>query len=214
MRMFSAIKTSTRAISLFAVVCAGIIAVTQVSTADRISHNEREQRAKALYEIVPRSSIENDLLEDTLELVSPALRGDTTPFVAYRARKNGSVSTVILPLVAPDGYSGKIDLIAGFNADGSVAGVRVLAHKETPGLGDKVDTKKSDWIYSFDGMTKNASNDERWAVKKDGGSFDQFTGATITPRAVVNAVSRGHDYFMANRIELLELAAPQRSGEQ
>ncbi|WP_067862263.1 electron transport complex subunit RsxG [Neptuniibacter marinus] len=205
MQMLSALRTSTIAISLFAVVCAAVIATTQVTTVDLIAQNEREQKAKALYEIVPRSSIDNDLLEDTVEIVSPTLQGHSAPVTVYRARKNGVVTSVILPLVAPDGYSGIITLIAGINADGSVAGVRVLTHKETPGLGDKVDTKKSDWVYSFNGLSKQGSSDSRWAVKKDGGEFDQFTGATITPRAIVGAVSRALDYFAEHRTELLDL---------
>ncbi|MDO6512765.1 electron transport complex subunit RsxG [Neptuniibacter sp. 2_MG-2023] len=205
MQMLSALRTSTIAISLFAVVCAAVIATTQVTTVDRIAQNEREQKAKALYEIVPRSSIDNDLLEDTVEIVAPTLQGHSDPVTVYRARKNGVVTSVILPLVAPDGYSGIITLIAGINADGSVAGVRVLTHKETPGLGDKVDTKKSDWVYSFNGLSKQGSSDSRWAVKKDGGEFDQFTGATITPRAIVGAVSRALDYFAEHRTELLDL---------
>ncbi|EAR62434.1 electron transport complex, RnfABCDGE type, G subunit [Oceanospirillum sp. MED92] len=204
MQFYSAMKTSTLAISLFAVVCAAVIAVTQVTTKDQIAKNEREQRAKALYEIVPKSTIDNDLLEDTIEVIAPELQGNEQPATVYLARKGGIVKTVILPLVAPDGYSGNIHIIAGINADGSVAGVRVLAHKETPGLGDKVDTKKSDWIFSFDGLSKTSKDDDRWAVKKDGGQFDQFTGATITPRAVVNAVSRGVDYFTENRTVLLQ----------
>lgn len=214
MQMFGALKTSTVAISLFAVICAAVIAVTQVTTVERIGHNEREQQARALYEIVPKSRIDNDLLSDTLEVVAPSLQGDDTPVTLYRARKDGVVTAVILPLVAPDGYSGKIHIIAGINADGSVAGVRVLSHKETPGLGDKVDTKKSDWILSFNGRNKNSANADNWAVKKDGGEFDQFTGATITPRAVVNAVARGLDYFAANRTMLLQPeAVAKKAGE-
>ncbi|MGH1463395.1 MAG: electron transport complex subunit RsxG [Neptuniibacter sp.] len=203
MRMFSALKTSTLAISFFAVVCAAVIAATQVSTKEKIAANEREFQAKALYEIVPRETIDNDMLSDTFEIQLAEL-GHKTPVTAFRARKNDLVKTVILPVVAPDGYSGNIHIIVGINADESVAGVRVLAHKETPGLGDKVETKKSDWVFSFDGKSK--TNDLHWAVKKDGGQFDQFTGATITPRAVVNAVGRALDYFAANRIQLLELA--------
>ncbi len=204
MQFFSAIKASTQAISLFAVVCAAVIAITQVSTRERIERNEREQEAQALYEIVPRNSIDNDLLADTLQVVAPELQGDDRPVTLYLARKNGQIKTVIMPLIAPDGYSGKIHMIAGINADATVAGVRVLAHKETPGLGDKVDIRKSDWVLSFTGKSKQSKDDARWAVKKDGGEFDQFTGATITPRAVVNAVSRGVDYFMANRALLLQ----------
>ena len=204
MQMLSALRSSTVAISIFAVVTAGVIAVTQVTTADRIEKNEREHKAKSLYEIVPKSTIDNDLLEDTLSLIAPSLSGDEQPFSVYLARKGTEVKTIIFPVVAPDGYSGKIHLIVGVNSDGSVAGVRVLEHKETPGLGDKVDTKKSAWILGFNGQSKPETNDPSWAVKKDGGQFDQFTGATITPRAVVSAVGRVLDYFSNHRTELLQ----------
>ncbi|WP_067983019.1 electron transport complex subunit RsxG [Neptuniibacter pectenicola] len=209
MQMWSALRTSTFAISLFAVVCAAVIATTQVTTVDRIAQNERTQKAKALYDIIPRSLIDNDLLEDTIQIVAPRLQGHSNPVSVYRARKDGRVTAVILPLVAPDGYSGAITLIAGVYADGSVAGVRVLTHKETPGLGDKVDIKKSNWIYNFNGLSKQGEKDSRWAVQKDGGDFDQFTGATITPRAVVGAVSRALDYFAQHRTELLDLTADE-----
>lgn len=203
MEMFSAIRSSTVGLSLFAVVTAGLIAITQVGTKDRIAHNEREAQAKALYEIVPRDQLENDLLEDTVDFVAPQLLGSSVPATAWRARRGGKVKTVILPVIAPDGYSGNINLIVGIHADGSVAGVRVLAHKETPGLGDKVELKKSDWVLSFNGKSMDSSNDKRWAVKKDGGDFDQFTGATITPRAIVNATARALQYFKTNRVALL-----------
>jgi len=203
MEMFSALRSSTGGLAIFAVVTAALIAITQVGTKDRIAKNEREAQAKALYEIVPRDQIENDMLDDTVAFVAPQLLGTETPGTAWRARRDGKVKTVILPVVAPDGYSGNIHLIVGINADASVAGVRVLAHKETPGLGDKVERKKSDWVLSFDGKSMDSSNDSRWAVKKDGGDFDQFTGATITPRAVVNATARAIRYFKTNRVALL-----------
>jgi len=204
MEMLSAVRRSSVGIGIFAVVTAGLIAITQVSTKDIISHNVREQQAKALYEIVPRDSIDNDLLEDTFAFVAPELQGSEQPADAYRARRNGVVETVILPVVAPDGYSGKISFIIGIQRDGSVAGLRVLAHKETPGLGDKVDLKKSGWVLSFNGERKAGRDDSDWAVIKDGGRFDQFTGATITPRAVVNAAGRAIDYFQRHREMLLD----------
>jgi electron transport complex protein RnfG len=206
MQLFPALRTSTLAISFFAVVCAAVIAITQVSTQSRIVDNEREYQARALYEIVSRDTIDNDLLEDTFEIKVPEL-GHEQLVSGYRARLEGKVTTVILPVTAPDGYSGNISLIVGINRDGTLAGVRVLSHKETPGLGDKVETKKSDWILSFAGKQKTGSDDSNWAVKKDGGQFDQFTGATITPRAVVNAVGRALDFFAANRTFLLETTA-------
>lgn len=203
MEMFSAIRSSTLGITIFAVVTAALIAVTQVSTKERIAKNEREAQAKALYEIVPKNSIDNDLLEDTVSFVAPELLGNDQPADAYRARKDGKVVAVILPVVAPDGYSGNINMIVGVKRDGSVAGVRVLAHKETPGLGDKIDLKKSDWILSLNDQRNDNDQRDSFAVLKDGGRFDQFTGATITPRAVVGATSRALDYFRTNKAALL-----------
>ena len=214
MEMMTAVRSSTFGITLFAIVTAALIAVTQVSTKDRIERNEREAQAKALYEIVPRDQIDNNLLDDTVSFVAPQLVGSDAPATAYRARQGSKVIAVILPVVAPDGYSGNINMIVGIKRDGSVAGVRVLAHKETPGLGDKIELKKSDWVLSFNGKSMAGSNDRDWAVKKDGGQFDQFTGATITPRAIVNATARAITYFRANRIALMAPVAEVSQNER
>ena len=106
---------------------------------------------------------------------------------------------VVLALIAPDGYGGPIKLLVGINADGSLAGVRVVNHHETPGLGDAIDTRRSNWILGFTGRSLGDPSPAQWAVRKDGGVFDQFTGATITPRAVVKAVKRALVYFEAHR---------------
>ena len=108
-------------------------------------------------------------------------------------------------MLSKQGYSGDISLLLGINVDNSIAGVRVVSHKETPGLGDKLELKKSPWLLDFN--NKKKLQDENWAVKKDGGQFDQFTGATITPRAVVNAVGDALDYFENNRQALTQAAA-------
>ncbi|MDO6564298.1 electron transport complex subunit RsxG [Amphritea sp. 1_MG-2023] len=204
MDMLTAIRNSAVGLSIFAVITSGAIALTQLSTHEQIQINEREARAKALYQIVPQASIENNLLEDTVSINSPSLTGSAAAVEIFRARRHGQVSTVIIPVTAPDGYTGNIDMIVGINADESVAGVRVLAHKETPGLGDKVELKKSDWLLSFDGQHYEGNDDPSWAVKKDGGRFDQFTGATITPRAVVNATARAIHYFREHKAALLD----------
>ncbi|MBN3563353.1 electron transport complex subunit RsxG [Aliamphritea spongicola] len=208
MEMLTAIRNSAAGLGIFAVVTAGAIALTQISTEQRIADNIKEQQAKALYEIVPRSSIDNELLNDTLIIRKPELTGENEA-TAFRARRNGQVETVIMPVVAPDGYTGAISLIVGINRDESLAGVRVLAHKETPGLGDKVELKKSDWILSFNGQHYDGDDDTEWAVKKDGGRFDQFTGATITPRAIVNATKAAIHYFRENKTALLDDPQPQ-----
>ena len=201
MELLTSLRENTVGISIFAIVTAGLIAITQVSTKDQIIENERAQQAKALYEIISRDSIDNDLLQDVISIEAPELGYPLAKI--YQAKRDNKVKAVIVPVISPDGYSGDISLIVGINADNSVAGVRVLSHKETPGLGDKIDLRKSDWIMSFNEKSMTSSNDSSWAVKKDGGQFDQFTGATITPRAVVNAVAQALRFFKQNRDLLL-----------
>jgi len=188
-------------LAAFALVTAGILAGTHLLTAEKIAVEERNAAERALLEIIPLDSHNNKLLDDTLTLSteqSQAL-GLDTPAVVHIAKLDGQAIAAIIPSVAPDGYSGDIKLIIGIYADGSIAGVRVLAHKETPGLGDKVDLKKSDWILSFDGKSLSNPEVNLWQVKKDGGAFDQFTGATITPRAVVNRVKSTLEFFQNNQ---------------
>lgn len=183
----------------FAVISAAILAGVHESTKTRIEQQMRAAAQRALFEIVPESRHDNDLLNDTLSLPEEAWRalGLRNGGDVHIARHNGEIVALIFPAVAPDGYSGDISMIVGVNRDGSLAGVRVLAHRETPGLGDKVELKKSNWILGFEGKSLQNPKAERWKVKKDGGEFDQFTGATITPRAVVHQVKRVLDYVKA-----------------
>ncbi|OMH33773.1 electron transport complex subunit RsxG [Motiliproteus sp. MSK22-1] len=201
--ILTAIRQNSIGLAIFAIVTAGAIALTQAATQQRITENREEAQARALYEIVPRSSIDNDLIRDTIRINDASSIGYQGPVDAYIARWQGEVKTVILPVIAPDGYTGNIEMIVGINANGSVAGLRVLAHQETPGLGDKVDLKKSDWVLGFNGQQLQEADDPQWAVKKDGGRFDQFTGATITPRAVTNASKRAVLLFRQHKAQLL-----------
>lgn len=179
-------------LAAFALVTAGVLAGTYQLTRDKIADAERLAAQQALFEIVPRQSHTNDLLQDTIPVPPEAWEqlGLVTGAEIHLARKNGKVIAAIISTVAPDGYSGAIRLLVGVKRNGSVAGVRVLSHNETPGLGDKVELKKSDWILTFAEKSLGQPPAEDWQVKKDGGVFDQFTGATITPRAVVNQVRR------------------------
>jgi len=195
------ISKSAVAIGLFAVLSAAVIAITQVTTVDRIDANVREAESKALYEIFP-ATIDAQLYDHRIDLDTGQLNVDTGT-LGYQAIQDNQVVGVILPVTSPHGYSGDIDLIVGINADSSVAGVRVISHKETPGLGDKIDRAKSDWVESFTGARREGQDDSSWAVKKDGGQFDQFTGATITPRAVVKATGIALDYFESHKDLLL-----------
>ncbi len=214
------IRKNAVGLGLFAIVTAGSIGIAQVLTKDSIEKNIQIAQAKALHEIVPQSSYDNDLLNDTISLASSDSQGDNQDdnqgetqddiharwnvrllgpiaedAVAYVARKNGKAHTVILPVTAPDGYTTTIDMIVGIKLDGTLAGVRVIKHKETPGLGDKIEAKKHPWILQFPGLSLLNPEEKSWAVKKDGGEFDQFTGATITPRAVVRSVRLALKFF-------------------
>jgi electron transport complex protein RnfG len=196
-------------LGLFAIGTVGSVALLQQGTAERIAAAEREAQVRALAEILPAGSYDNHLLDNRIELNAPEL-GHRSPQLAYLALKAGQPSALILPVTAPDGYSGAIHLLVGIYADGRLAGVRVLSHKETPGLGDKIELAKSDWILGFAGKTLSDPAEEGWAVKKDRGDFDQFAGATITPRAVVKAVHGALRYFDTHRAQLLGLVEDEQ----
>ncbi|WP_278420131.1 electron transport complex subunit RsxG [Stutzerimonas kunmingensis] len=197
----SMLKNAT-VLGLFAIVTVGAVTLLQQGTAERIQAAERAAQVRALGEILPAGSYDNHLLDDSV-LVQDRLLGNRSPLPAYIAIKDGRPSAVILQAIAPDGYSGAIHLLVGIHADGRVAGVRVIGHRETPGLGDKIELAKSPWIRSFEGKSLTNPAADGWAVKKDRGEFDQFAGATITPRAVVGAVHRALQYFDAHKAELL-----------
>jgi electron transport complex protein RnfG len=203
----SSIARNSIALGLFAVLTTLIIAGTYLGTRERIVEEQRKAAERALLEIVPAARHNNSMLDDTIMVDASAARlglaGEEQIFVA---RQDNEIVAVILPAIAPDGYSGEIKLIIGINRDGTVAGVRALTHRETPGLGDKVDLKKSEWVLGFNGKSLQNPKLERWGVKKDKGEFDQFTGATITPRAVTAAVKRALEYYDLHRRELLGIA--------
>ena len=190
MSLPKSIQKNSLLLLAFALVTAGLLAATHEGTKEAIAEAERRAAEKALLEIVPAERIDNDLLLDTIEIPESAWAqlGLDNGGNIHIARNQGEVIAIITNAVASDGYSGDIKLLAGVNRDGTVAGVRVISHTETPGLGDKIDLKKSDWITIFNGLSLQQPSIENWKVKKDGGEFDQFTGATITPRAVVNQV--------------------------
>lgn len=189
-------------LGLFAVVTVGLVALTQLGTAQRIAEAERAARNRALSELLPAGSYDNHL-QDAVRVLRDPLLGSEGDSPAYLASLGGQPTAVILQVSAPDGYSGSILLLVGIQANGQLAGVRVIRHKETPGLGDKIELAKSPWVRAFDGKSLAQPNESGWAVKKDGGEFDQFAGATITPRAVVKAVHHALQYFDAHRAELL-----------
>ncbi len=185
-------------LALFAVLGTGLVAFTHQATKDQIAENERQALLKSLSAMVPADTIDNDIISDKITVHEPdTLGGEETQI--YRGRKGIDPVAAVFTTIAPDGYSGQIKLLVAVKADGSLAGVRVVAHKETPGLGDKVEIEKSDWVLGFDNKSLDNPPLDKWGVKRDGGTFDQFTGATITPRAIVKAVKKTLIYFKDNR---------------
>ena len=186
-------------LGIFAIAGTGMVAYTYDNTADRIADNEREALLKSLHAIVPPSLHDNDLPSDTIQVTSKELLGTSKPVTVYRARKDGRPVAAILTPVAPDGYNGAIKLLVAISYQGNIFGIRVISHQETPGLGDTIDTDKSDWVNEFQDHSLKNPGELGWHVKRDGGDFDQFTGATITPRAVVKAVYNSLQYFKDHR---------------
>lgn len=200
-----AMRKSLLGATLLAVAAAvgvAIVAYTFEHTAPQIRENEREVLLATLNEVLPANEYDNALLDDAITVTDPETLGTTQLVTVYRAFRGGEPVAALFTSVAPDGYSGEIRLLVGVRADGRLSGVRVLAHKETPGLGDPIEIRRSDWITSFDGRALGDPPLERWKVRRDGGVFDQFTGATITPRAVVKAVRNTLIYFERHREEL------------
>ncbi len=190
----------------FAVLTAAILAFTFGATAEKINEQEKRAAQKALFEIIPQNQHDNNMLESLYVLNEAQAKRLNLPTgtAIHLAYKNNVPVAAIIPSVTPEGYSGDIKLLVGVNFDGKVAGVRVLTHKETPGLGDKIDVNKSDWVLSFNGTSLTNPKQDAWTVKKEGGAFDQFTGATITPRAVVNQVEDTLVFFNQNKDALFD----------
>jgi electron transport complex protein RnfG len=199
-------------LSVFAVIGTGLVAYTYDNTRERILANERAALMRSIHEILPPDRHDNNLFEDRIKVRDEKMLGTAMPVTVYRARMKGKPVAVILSPVAPNGYNGSIKLLVGINYDGTVAGVRVLAHRETPGLGDAIDEQRSNWILGFTGDSIGNPPLEKWEVRKDGGVFDQFTGATITPRAVVRAVRQSLLYYARNRERLFASAAGSKAG--
>jgi H+/Na+-translocating ferredoxin:NAD+ oxidoreductase subunit G len=186
-------------LAAFAIAATSLVVLTEDTTHDKIIDEDRKTLLKAINAVITNDQYDNEILTDTLILGSNKNLGTKKVSTVYRARKNGKPVAAVLTTIAPNGYNGKIKLLVGIAFDGSLTGVRVIQHKETPGLGDKIDIKKADWILNFTGRSLSNPDESLWKVKKDGGDFDQFTGATITPRAVVGAVKKSLLYFNTHR---------------
>ena len=199
-------ETISTALTLlvFSVVGAGLLSGIFTLTRPAIEASEQAEKLALVAQALPPGSFDNDLVGDARPLPVDALLGLKRPGLAYVALKHGKATAVVLEAAAPDGYAGEIRLLVGIHADGRLAGVRVTAHRETPGLGDYIDIAKSKWITQFDGRSLADTPTEQWKVRKDGGRFYAMAGATITPRAMVKAIHKALQYFAAHREGLLQ----------
>ncbi|WP_406672878.1 electron transport complex subunit RsxG [Natronospira sp.] len=213
-RLIRSMAIAAVLLAAFAMVGGGLVALTEQMTRDRIAENERRARLASLQEILPADHYDNDLVSDTVELADGTGLSLDTPVMVHRAFEDGEPVAAIFPVVAPDGYGGPIHMLMGVRVDGRLAGVRVTRHSETPGLGDPIEVRRSDWIHDFEGRSLGEEPEKKWQVQADGGEFDQFTGATITPRAVVRAVRRGLVYFEANRQLIFPETAEETSSSR
>jgi electron transport complex protein RnfG len=197
------ILLSAAALGLVALVGTTLLTGVDRLTAERIAEQERRVVLEQLGQIIP-DQYDNSLLEDKITLMDEYFFPKEQQVTVWRARNQGKPMAAILKFDAVNGYNGNITLLAGINMDGSLRGVRVISHKETPGLGDAIEIEKSDWVNGFTGRSLADPASEKWKVKREGGEFDQFTGATITPRAVVDAVRLALEFFAGNQELLFE----------
>lgn len=194
MNLLATIRRDAGGLALFAALTVSVVALTEWVTRDEIEAQRRLARERALLEILPADRFDNAILDDRVELADPRL-GLDEPEPAYLARRGGEAFAALLPVVVPDGYAGPIRLVVGVRRDGTVLGVRVLEHRETPGLGDAIEVRKSDWIGAFRGRALGEPPAEAWAVERKGGAFDAMTGATITSEAVIRGVRRSLEWY-------------------
>lgn len=187
--MISTMRLHATTLALFAALTTGLTAVVNTITKPTITNQAQLQQKALLNQVIPPDIYDNNILQECYLITDKAL-GTTSARHLYLARKGDTPVAAAVESRAPDSYSSAIHLLIGADFHGKVLGVRVTEHHETPGLGDKIELRVSDWITSFTGHTVHSANDRQWGIKKDGGQYDQFTGATITPRAVVNASKR------------------------
>lgn len=191
----------------FGILGASLVGLSHEGTAERIARNEREALLHQLRIMIPADRVDNDMLGDVIDIAAPESLGAAKTRV-YRGRRDGAPVAAVLSPVVTQGYSGPIQLIVAIHASGKLAGTRVLSHRETPGLGDKIEVERSLWILDFAGRSLGDPPPAKWKVKRDGGVFDQFTGATITPRAVVRGVKSALEYYAAHREQLFATSPP------
>ncbi len=199
MSEYKTILKTISIISLLGLIFAISLSITFEKSNPIIEQNKIEFKTKLLNEVLDGLDYDNDLISTYIRIKPNELLKNKTEKYAYLAKKNNILQAVLIESIAPDGYSGEINILTAIRSDGEIIGTRIIDHKETPGLGDYIDQKKSSWISNFDGMSLNNRTDPDWRVKKDQGTFDYKAGATITPRAVIKSVKNTLLFYKENR---------------
>lgn len=197
-------------LATIAAICTGLVALTYQATEERIATNEKAFLEQSLTPALAGIPFEGNIVDSRIELEPPHELPGRDAAVIYRAYSGGQPAAALFAVTAPDGYSGPIRILLGVAADGTVTGVRILDHRETPGLGDRIVASKSDWVFQFEGRSLGDPPADDWALRTDGGAFDQLTGASVTPRAVIRAIRQTLLYFERHRDDIF--ARPAGAG--
>lgn len=199
------ISSTAAAMIIFSLLASTALSISYFVTKTPIEESDARAKRIFLNQVIPSSLYDNNLVKDTISVEPNPLIGNKKNIDIYRAKKNNQVIAVIIETIAPDGYSGEIKTLVGVGQEDKILGVRVITHKETPGLGDYIEIEKSQWIKNFDLKSLDKMTEKEWAVKKDGGDFDYVSGATITPRAVIKSTYKSLLYAKENKKRLFAL---------
>ncbi len=199
------ISSTAAAMIIFSLLASTVLSISYFVTKTPIEESDARAKRIFLNQVIPSNLYDNNLVKDTISVEPNPLIGNKKNIDIYRAKKNNQVIAVIIETIAPDGYSGEIKTLVGIDQEDKILGVRVITHKETPGLGDYIEIEKSQWIKNFDLKSLDKMTEKEWAVKKDGGDFDYVSGATITPRAVIKSTYKSLLYAKENKKRLFAL---------
>lgn len=208
------IISSALILGVLAAICTALVSWTHLKTEARIVQNEKDFLEQSLAPALGGLYFDSDLSKSAITIEPPHELPGNGPATVYRVYRDGAPVAALFVVTARDGYSGPIRLLIGIEADGNLSAVRIVEHRETPGLGDKIESSKSDWVEQFPGTSLSNPPLEDWAIKRDGGTFDQLTGASITPRAVIKAIRETLIYFDANRDKVFAVEQQDEEAKQ
>jgi len=200
--MSRSVASSGLTLAVIAGICTALVAVTYQGTRQRIAANEQAWLEQSLQPALAGVFFEGSVTESKLIIPAPNELPGRSDTLVYRVYAEDDPVAALFAVTAPDGYAGPIGVLIGIAYDGTVTGVRILEHRETPGLGDRLVSSRSDFVFQFDGRSLGDPDEKGWAIQRDGGQFDQLTGASVTPRAVINAIRQTLIYFDANRDDI------------